>query len=411
MNDARYKSLTRSAYVATRVLDTPFWALYNMIPVILYKDLHASPWELALVIALKPLVSFLSIYWSSAINSRRDRLVSNIVWARVIGYLPFLLIPLIDQAWFMIFAFGLYMMLAVGIVPAWMELLKLNIPKETREKVFSYTQAFGYIGGGLLPFVLGWALDSYHLAWRWLFPIGALLGLTAFFFQKRILVPNGEEAETEPSQDSMLAKPWQSAWRLLKRRKDFRLFQYGFMIVGSGLMIIQPVLPIFFVDQLHLSYIEISVALTFFKGLGFAASSPLWSKWMHRIDPFALMGRMALVGCIFPICLLLAPWQISWLYVGYLFYGVMQSGSELIWNMSGPYFAKNEDSSVYTSVNVLGVGIRGAIVPALGSAMAGLLGAPMLLGVSGMICLSAVFAFNSFRIRSSERPLSASQNS
>lgn len=411
MKDTRYKSLTRSAYVATRVLDTPFWALYNMIPVILYKDLHAAPWELALVIALKPLVSFLSIYWSSAIMSRRDRIVSNIVWARAIGYIPFLLIPFIDSVWFMIFAFGLYMMLAVGIVPAWMELLKLNIPKETREKVFSYTQAFGYIGGGLLPFILGWALDSYHLAWRFLFPLSAILGLAAFFFQKRILVPPSDDVQEELNEHSLLIKPWQSAWSLLKRRKDFRLFQCGFMIVGSGLMIIQPVLPIFFVDQLNLSYIEISVALTFFKGLGFAASSPLWSKWMHKIDPFMLMCRMALVGCIFPLCLLLAPWQISFLYIGYLFYGVMQSGSELIWNMSGPYFAKNEDSSVYTSVNVLGVGIRGAFIPALGSALAGLLGSPALLGISSLLCLSAVYSFNFFRTQVSETLQASSQSS
>jgi hypothetical protein len=33
---------TRAAYIWTRVLDTPFWGLFNLLPFILYKDLHAT---------------------------------------------------------------------------------------------------------------------------------------------------------------------------------------------------------------------------------------------------------------------------------------------------------------------------------------------------------------------------------
>lgn len=40
-----FQKRTRMAYVATRLLDTPFWAIYNMLPVILYKDLHATPYS------------------------------------------------------------------------------------------------------------------------------------------------------------------------------------------------------------------------------------------------------------------------------------------------------------------------------------------------------------------------------
>ena len=37
----------------------------------------------------------------------------------------------------------------------------------------------------------------------------------------------------------------------------------------------------------------------------------------------------------------------------------MQAGSELSWNMSGPLFSKQEESSSYTSVNIVTAGIRG----------------------------------------------------
>jgi len=73
------------------------------------------------------------------------------------------------------------------------------------------------------------------------------------------------------------------------------------------------------------------------------------------------------MACVFPFFLFLAQYQLFWLYCAYLSYGIVQSGYELTWNMSGPIFAKNEDSSLYSSVNVLTVGLRGCFVPAIGS--------------------------------------------
>ncbi len=391
-NPLIYLQRTRAAYVATRVLDTPFWAIYNMLQIILYKDLHASPFQISIMIALKPIVSLFSLYWSSAVNQRRDRLLSNITSARILGYLPFFFFPFVDNPWYFIFAFGLYMMLAVGIVPAWMELLKINIPNKTRERVFSYSQAFGYMGGGLLPFALGWTLDGYYQAWRWVFPATAGLALISLFFQFRILIPPGPQQDKikTPSSSSnqlyQLIKPWKSAWNVLSEKEDFRKFQIGSMIVGCGLMIIQPALLFFFVDTLQLSYTELAIALTLCKGLGFAATSPIWPRLFNQMDLFKLNSIIAALGCLFPFCLVLANGNIAWLYIGYICYGVMQSGNELLWNMSGPMFSKDNDSSVFTSVNVLAGGLRGCCIPALGSFLAVSLGAPTVIFFSGFLC-------------------------
>jgi hypothetical protein len=404
INTEEFKKRTRSAYVATRVLDTPFWAIYNMLPVILYKDLHATPFQIATVITLKPLVSLLSMYWSAAVNKRRDRLVPNILWARALGYLPFFFFPFIDNCWFFIFALGLYMLLAVGIVPAWMEVLKLNIPDKSREKVFSYSQAFAYAGGSLLPFCLGFLLDGYFQAWRWMFPIAACLALFASFFQRRILIPqeNTPLIKTEapkPHGSSLrehLLKPWTNAWDLIKSKPEFRKFQLGSMILGSGLMIITPALPVFLVDTLKLSYTEIAIALAVCKGLGFAAASPMWSKWIHLVDIYKLTACVAIMGCIFPLCLKVADVHLSLVYVGYIFYGFMQSGNELIWNMSGPFFAKKEDSSTYTSVNILAIGLRGCFIPAFGSFILASYGASYVMMLSCFFYLTAFMLLMSY---------------
>ncbi len=168
----------------------------------------------------------------------------------------------------------------------------------------------------------------------------------------------------------------------MKRRVDYRQFQIGFMMIGCGLMIVAPVLPIFLVDDLHLSYTELGLALMICKGIGLTAASPFWSQWIHKADWFRFTACIAVMGCLFPICLMIAPMGLGWLYAGYICYGVMQSGHELIWNMSGPFFAREENSSAYTEVNIIGIGLRGCFVPALGSFFCVTYGASLVMGLS-----------------------------
>lgn len=382
-------------YAATRILDTPFWGLYNLIPFILYKDLGATPLQIALLVMLKPTSSLLAGYWSSHVKGRPDRLVQNIMWARILGYLPFFLVPFIHTPWYFIALYGLYMMLSVGIVPAWMEILKRNLPKEVREKTFAYTQAFGYLGGGLFPFVIGALLDSYFEAWRWLFPLAALIGMTALWAQRQIPL-DAPQAIREPDASLLerIKEPWEESIRLLKTRLDFRQFQLGFMLFGSGLMLLQPSLPAFFIDYLHLSFTELSVALTLCKGCGFLLATPFWTKYLSRLTLLPMTSLMALVACLFPLTLLFASHHLAWLWIAYVLYGFVQAGSELAWNMSGPIFSKEHDSSPYTTVNILSVGVRGTLIPALGA----LLTSPVALISSALLALGGSLIFNMNRL-------------
>lgn len=358
---------TRLAYIFTRILETPFWSLYNLLPVILFKYLHASPYQLGLLITMKPLVSLLSSYWSTKVQSEPNKTVGSILYGRLLAYLPFLFFPFVDSIWYFIFCFGFYMFLQVGMVPAWMELLKQNLPAQTRDRVFSYTQVFGYLGGGLLPFLLGWILDEWVESWRWMFPVAALIACCASYWQRLIPAKILKVQEKDTQQAHALITPWKNAWELLKRRPDFANFQIGFMLIGSGLMILQPTLPVFFINRLNLSFTEIGVAITLCKGIGFACSSSLWVRWIKRLDLFHFGAIIALLAVLFPLFLLAAQTQMIWLYVAYLVYGFMQSGNELSWNMSGPIFAGKENSSPFSTVNIIAVGVRGLFIPFLGA--------------------------------------------
>ncbi len=378
-------SRTRFAFLWTHILRAPFWAIYNLLLFILYKDLEATPLQIALFIALKPIVSIFSIYWSSSVHKRPDRLLRNIVWAGVIGYLPFLLFPLLYSAWFVIFASALFMMMHRGVVPAWMEIFKLNVPDGSKQRIFSMGSITSYVIGAVLPLIIGPLLDRYYLSSRWIFFATAFLGIGAIWVQFTIPIKLSPKRHI-PEGDHPLFAPWKSSWHLIKSRPDFRMYQIGFMLFGGcGLMILQPALPCFFIDKLHLSYTELSIALTLCKGVGFVLTSQLWAKAMGKTNIFRFSGLIALLGAFFPLILLASQWQLLFVYLAYIVYGVMQAGSELSWHLSGPLFSGEEESSAYSTVNVLAVGLRGSFIPHLGSYLC------LLVSPAAILCLGASF--------------------
>ncbi len=382
---------TRSAFLWTRVLSTPFFGLFILLPMILYKDLKEGLFMVTLLITLKPAISLLAPYWSVSIYRRPDRLRANLIWANIFKFVPFLFLPFNDSIEYILFASLIYLFLGRGVIPAWMELLKINIPDETRVRVFAWGQGLDYLGIALFPILLGWALDNYEFGWRYLFPITALLGIASTLFLLRI-PKHIDQLKIEETKENIITKPWKASYDLLKQRGDFSRFQIGFMFGGGGLMIIQPALPIFFTDSLHLSYQEMSFAIAFCKGIGFAATSLLWAKQFEKSNIFVFCSVVTLLASIFPLVLLMSSYEIAYLYIAYLLYGVMQGGSELAWHLSGPTFARHEDSSVYSSTNILTQGLRGVFVPYLGTIICLTFGATTTLWASAALCLIATYA-------------------
>jgi len=379
------------AYTATRLLNAPFWILHVLLPFILTKDLHATPWQIACLVSLRPVISLLSWYWSTPIQRRRDRLLSNIVVANILGHLPFLFVPLISDVWFFIFASAIYTLFNRGVNPAWMEILKINVPEESRRTLFALGSSVYHVGGGLLAILTGWLLDDYLQAWRWLFPLTALLALSASFVQWKLPIKQEMQAEEKISSPFSFTKPWKDAWQLMKQRPDFLHFQIGFMLGGGGLMLWQPALPQFFFTVLKLNYTELSLAMTLCKSIGYTLALPLWTRAMSRLNIFIFSAAVTAIAALFPFSLMAAEWHLVWLYVAYILYGIMQAGSEMSWNLSGPIFSKQEDSSIYSGVNVMTIGLRGCLAPTLGGLLCQWTNVSVVLVLGGILCLLATW--------------------
>lgn len=399
---------TQIAFLATRLMGTPCWCLLSMLGFILYKNAHITPLQVAAIVALKPATSLLSPYWSGAIHGRPDKIIANLVVAHFFRYLPFLFLPWIESIWLIILAFGLYMMLSRATIPAWMELFKYNLPETKREQLVGYGTMIDYLAAALLAAIFGFVLDTHPEMWKWLFSFTAALGILSTLLLTSIAPSHLPISPVAPDKSPQkwgrlgyqISKPWKQILDLLRLRKDFTMYQIGFMLGGAGLMIIHPALPQFFVDTLELSFIEMGFAISICKGVGVACTTPLWTKLFRKFTIFHFSALVTLFAALFPFLLLGSSWHLILLYLAYAFYGVMQAGSELSWHMSGLVFAQEKESLTFSSTNILTVGLRGCAIPTLGALLLPILHpiGLMMLGALLCLCASGHFLYNGRRI-------------
>lgn len=378
---------TRRALLAMNLTSEPLSAFYTLLPIILYKHLHVTPFELSLFITLRPLFSVFSFYWSSYLLYYRNRLVSNLIGAWTLARLPFVLLLFFPNFWVLFFAAAFYQLFSKAGTPAWIEILNRNIPKEPREHLFSVYNILSFLEGIGISFIIGRLLDHNPGNWNIILCCGAFIGLANIYFLKRVKIPFEEDVEGSLPKNPIL-HPWKEGFQLMQNRLDFARFQWGFMFGGGALMIAAPALSVFYSDNLAISYTNMTFARFVFMGIGVILSSLIWKKGL-KLLPINILVLLSLVGFgLFLGAILLAQIDGVFLYLAFLVYGIAQAGSQLIWNLSGTIFANEKNSLPFTNVNILMLGIRGCVAPLIGGQLCVLFGAvpTIFIGISIIIC-------------------------
>ena len=383
------KGRTKAALLWMHLLHEPFVVLYALLPFILRKSLGASLLQISILSALRPTLPIFSFYWSANIAHLRHQLKVNVMGAWILARLPFVFVPWIDSVWYLIFCCATYELFNKSGMPALIEILKTNIPKGERENTLTLCFILTFLESVLLGLVLAWALDDSRISWQWLSSIAALLGLSSLFAQWKIPLPptRAEVGKKRPFWEKLVS-PWKEAVELLQTRPDFAQFQYGFMMGGFGLMLIAPSLAVFYADSLGLSYREVITGRSILMGIGIVASSYFWKEAIKKYSVFSLTFWVLTGFGLYPLLLLFSPYHMAWFYISFVLYGIAQAGSHLLWNLSGVLFAKETDSAPFSRVNLLMLGLRGLLAPALGGILCYWLGPAPLFVVGGVCCLS-----------------------
>ena len=359
---------TKGALFITGLLGEPLVGLIAMLPYLLRKDLHASALQISIFTMLKPVVALLSFYWGATLWRNRGRLRSNWMISRFLGSVPFLLFPFVQNIWFFIIGAALFQCFQRGGMPAQMEILKQNVPSGAREGFFSWSSAVNCLGGALIGVFLSFWINGQD--WKMLFFLSAGFGLLALVIQARVPIEGSQMSEA-PAKRNPLITPWKDSWNLLRQRSDFARFQIGFMMGGIGLMLIMPALVLYAADDLAINHVDMTMSRFVWMGVGFVLATSFWRKRIALQGIYRLTAIVCLLFALCALCWILsgfgASWGTIWFFVGFFLYGAAQAGSHLIWHLSGPLFAGNGDSSLFSTVNILTVGLRGLIVPLMAS--------------------------------------------
>ncbi len=384
----------------------PLIAIYSMIPFILRKEIGATTSQIVLFSTLSPVLSVLSFYWGAWLKDRKNKLLPNLICAWVLARIPFLFFPYIDSFLSMFICCSIYQLFSRASTPALMEILKKNITKTTREYVFSLYYGLSVIEGVVIGLLLMEILEFSNNNWRIIFLICSLLSLSSVFFQLRIKMAKEDSHALLQSKKNFILHPIKESFQLMRTRRDFAIFQWGFMIGGFALMLIAPVRSIYIADVLPVSISDVALARCVFVGLGIACSSLVWRKALEIFGIDRLIVWILMGFGLFPLILLLASTHLAWFYFAHLVYGVTQGGSHLIWHLSGTIYAGEDSSTPFTTVNVLMIGIRGAVGPVLGGFLCSYLGPMPVLFLGSSIALFGAWWMHRWKSLSSQEVIS-----
>jgi predicted MFS family arabinose efflux permease len=391
-----FANKTRRALLLMGLLNEPLVGLFSLLPFILRKDLKATLFQISIFTMLRPIMSVFSFYWSSRLTKRSSKLRSNLIGAWFLARVPFLFFPFINNIWYFIFSGAIYFLFYRASTPALMEILKVNLSKDSREKTFSFSSALNFSLSIAIGLVIGTILDSYNYSWKTLFFISSLIGLSAILLHLRLPV-NGEVSQLksnsyqkEPLSQQIL-QPWKKSLELIKLRPDFLHFQKGFMAGGIGLMFMSPALILFYVDILHLNHSAVAISRLILMGFGFIIVSSIWRRSLSKYSIEKLTSILCFGFGLFPLITICAQSSILWLYAAFFLYGITQAGSHLIWHLSGLFFAGKENSYNYTTVNILAVGLRGLIAPLIGGILCNFFGPIFVLLLGSLCCFYGCF--------------------
>ncbi|MCB1109141.1 MAG: MFS transporter [Chlamydiia bacterium] len=375
---------------------------------VLYADYGGSVFQVGLCHSIRPVMALLSFYWGARLSCGRSGLKANLMGAWVLARLPFVFIPFVESSWYLLFCEAAFYAFHRGSMPALMEILKINLPQEKRNKAFSLSFLLQFAESIFLGTLFGALLMKSPGAWKGLFCFTALLGITSVFFQRHIPLPHLKlTAEPKQTWKERLVEPWKKSIELLKNRPDFARFQWGFMIGGFGLMLISPALTMYAYNVIQASHADVTIARTVFMGWGVVCSIYYWQRYLSKAPPRKLLGSVICGFALYSFVLLLAQFHMSYYFMAFVIYGVAQAGSHLLWHLSGPLFAKHEDSSGYTMVNVLAVGVRGLVAPALGSLLCQAFGCTPVLMIG--TCILAYGSWRAFTAFETNQPKAASK--
>ncbi len=253
--------------------------------------------------------------------------------------------------------------------------LKTNYRHQNFGYLYSYATSLNKIAMLLATLTYGFLLDADNYAFRWVFPLIAILAIGNLFLLSMIPYKDNPSEKTAAFISSVKKSAWRM-WEIIRDNKPYRDFEMGFMFYGFAFMITVTVVVIFFNEQLMMNYTSYAFYKNIYNVLAIVML-PFFGKLLGKIDPrkFAAITFGSLMTYLFFVMLTeyfpqasnWAELQIYYMLIpAFIAHGVFAASMSLLWSIGSAYFCRQEEASDYQSVHLTLTAIRAIFAPILG---------------------------------------------
>jgi MFS family permease len=338
-------------------------------PVIAYSTLGASSVELTVIVSAFPCGAFLGPLWA-ALGRRwgMQRLVLNMA---VVSNLPLFLMPMVTSPFWFTAIVTVSQLLHSAMRMGQSSLYRASYPRAYLGRAIGWVLFCTF--ATMIPTTLlaGWLVLPENLpdSYRWLYPLGAVFGLVGCLFYRRMVML--EAAPPAPVVQAF----WQrldDIRRVLARDQVYLLFQLAFFLAGSAFFLSMHIVLQLSKDRLHFSSAELALWLSVLPQTLLALSTPLWGRFLHRLG---IVQARLIIGLMMAGYLSLYFSGIAWglpvlIWAGSVVRGLAEGGGQVTWSLASVHFApRAEDVPVYNGIHFALNGLRGLVMPALGTCL------------------------------------------
>lgn len=365
------------------VLAESFFSAFNGIymglaifaaPIVAVAGVNANPLELTILVSAFPVGVFFGPFWADL--GRRwgmQKLVTQMaVWANI----PLFLLFWVEDAALFTALVTVSQLLNSGMRMGQSTLYGVMYHRTIRGRVLGQLAFWTYLT--LVPTVLvtGWLLDKSPQMYRVLYPIGGLCGLIGCFYYSMLHVP---AADRLPRQRSTIRARVQGVEQVIAGDRAYLLFQFAFFLSGSAFFMSTHVVLLLTREKFGFGAFELSLWLSVVPQLLLALTSPVWGQVLDRIGIVRtrLLISILMTGYLASYFggILAEPGLPLLIYIGSVLQGTSNGGGQLTWSLASSHFApRPEDVPVYNGIHFVLNGVRGLLLPWVGSILMILVG-------------------------------------
>ncbi len=373
-------------HIIYSIIDGFILGLFALNEFILIKSLKGTNYQIAFLFQAMVVVLLFSVVLNEILNraQSKKRLIRYVAIATRLPLFLLFFFPVdamdAGHSNFYQLAFLVIIMLYYFanpiLFPAINHLLKNSYSHSDFGKLYSYASTINKIMMLVATFLFGLLLDYDNSAYRYIYPLVAVLGIFSIF----ILTKINYHVSIKPAvRKRFFTAVWTSAKKMidiLKGNRPYRDFEISFMFYGLAWMATAAVITIFFEKVLHLNYSSVAFYKNAYNTLAIVLL-PFFGKLIGKIDPrkFAIFtfGFMLLhlffmeMTEFFGQHFVLFGIKIYYsLIVSYIFYGLFTATMGLLWYIGSAYFCKNDEVSDYQSIHLSLTGVRALFSPLIG---------------------------------------------